>query len=105
MVSLIVSDLNTINNLNLNLLIFVGILKAFSFEFLKFRFLQILALVLLNLDNIIYSFFKRLEFRESDVSPGNTEVKQGIFVKLISQEKGYFKGTCKSQNKSHFSNP
>ena len=30
----------------------------------------------------------QLEFRESDVSPGNTEIKQGKFVKLISPAKG-----------------
>ena len=40
----------------------------------------------------------KLEFRESDVSPGKTEVEQGKFVKLISQAKGYFKETYKSQN-------
>ena len=39
-----------------------------------------------------------LEFRESDVSPGQTDVKQGKFVEFISQAKGYFKETYKSQN-------
>ena len=32
-----------------------------------------------------------LEFRESYVSPGQTDVKQGKFVEFISQAKGYFK--------------
>ena len=41
---------------------------------------------------------KRLEFRESDVLPGQTEVKQGKFVEFISREKGYFRETNKSQN-------
>ena len=39
-----------------------------------------------------------LEFRESDVSPGETEVKQGQFVEYISLAKGYFRKTNKSQN-------
>ena len=44
-----------------------------------------------------------IEFRESDVSPGRTEVKQG---KYIFPTKGYFRETNKSQkHKSHFSNP
>ena len=38
------------------------------------------------------------EFRESDVSPGKTEVKQGKFVQFISPVKGYFRETYKSQN-------
>ena len=39
-----------------------------------------------------------LEFRESDVLPGQTEVKQGKFVEFISRAKGYFRDTYKSQN-------
>ena len=39
-----------------------------------------------------------IEFRESDVSPGRTEVKQGKFVKYIFSVKGYFRETIKSQN-------
>ena len=39
-----------------------------------------------------------IEFRESDVSPGRTEVKQGKFVKYIFPAKGYFRETNKSQN-------
>ena len=35
-------------------------------------------------------FFK-LEFPESDVLPGKTEVKQGKFVKFIYPVKGYFR--------------
>ena len=35
-------DLNTINHLNLKLLIFVGTLQVLNFEFLKFRILKIL---------------------------------------------------------------
>ena len=38
------------------------------------------------------------EFRESDVSPGRTEVKQGKFVDYIFLAKGYFRETKKSQN-------
>ena len=37
------------------------------------------------------------------MSPGKTEVKQGIFVELISAAKGYFRETYKSQNLKHFS--
>ena len=40
----------------------------------------------------------KLEFRESDVSPGKTEVKQGKFIEFISPAKGYFRETYKSQN-------
>ena len=39
-----------------------------------------------------------IEFRESDVSPVKTEVKQGKFVKYIFPAKGYFRETNKSQN-------
>ena len=39
-----------------------------------------------------------IEFRESDVSPGRTEVKQGKFVEYIFLAKGYFRETNKSQN-------
>ena len=39
-----------------------------------------------------------IEFRESDVSPGRTEVKQGKFVEYIFPAKGYFRETYKSQN-------
>ena len=41
---------------------------------------------------------KELEFRELDVSPGKTEVKQGKFVEFISPAKGYFRETYQSQN-------
>ena len=40
----------------------------------------------------------KLEIRESDVSPGQTEVKQGKFVEFISRAKGCFRETYKSQN-------
>ena len=36
---------------------------------------------------------EKLELRESDVTPGKTEVKQGKFVQLISPVKGYSKET------------
>ena len=39
-----------------------------------------------------------LEFRESDVTPGTTEIKQGKFVEFISPAKGFFRETYKSQN-------
>ena len=39
-----------------------------------------------------------IEFRESDVSPSRTEVKQGKFVEYIFPAKGYFRETNKSQN-------
>ena len=39
-----------------------------------------------------------IEFQESDVSPGRTEVKQGKFVEYIFPEKGYLRETNKSQN-------
>ena len=39
-----------------------------------------------------------IEFRESDVSPGRKEVKQGKFVEHIFLAKGYFRETNKSQN-------
>ena len=39
-----------------------------------------------------------IEFRESYVAPGRTEVKQGKFVKYIFPAKGYFRETDKSQN-------
>ena len=39
-----------------------------------------------------------IEFRESDVSPGRTEVKRGKFVEYIFPGKGYFRETNKSQN-------
>ena len=39
-----------------------------------------------------------IEFRESDVSPGRTEVKQGKFVEYIFPAKDYFRETNKSQN-------
>ena len=40
----------------------------------------------------------QLEFRELDVSPGNTEVKQGNFIEFICPNEGYFREMCKSQN-------
>ena len=40
---------------------------------------------------------QRLEFRESDVSPGKIEVKQGK-VQFIPLAKCYFRETYKSQN-------
>ena len=40
----------------------------------------------------------KLEFRESDVSPGKTEVKQGEFCRIyIPREKGYFRERYKSK--------
>ena len=41
---------------------------------------------------------EKLEFRESDVSPGIKEVKHGKIVKFISPAKGYFRKTYTSQN-------
>ena len=38
-----------------------------------------------------------IEFRESYVSPGKTEVKQGIFIEYIFPARGYFRETNKSQ--------
>ena len=38
-----------------------------------------------------------IEYRESDVSPGRTEVKQGKFVEYIFLAKGYFRETNISQ--------
>ena len=46
-----------------------------------------------------------IEFRESDVSPGRTEVKQGKFVDYIFLAKGYFRETNKSQNIIPFLQP
>ena len=39
-----------------------------------------------------------IEFRELDVLPGRTEVKQGKIVEYIFPTKGYFRETNKSQN-------
>ena len=39
-----------------------------------------------------------IEFRQSDVSPGRTEIKKGKFAKYIFKAKGYFRETNKSQN-------
>ena len=39
-----------------------------------------------------------IDFPESDVSPGRTEVKQGKFVEYIFAAKGSFRETNKSQN-------
>ena len=39
-----------------------------------------------------------IEFRESDVSPDRTEVKQGKFVEYFFLAKGYFRETNKPQN-------
>ena len=38
---------------------------------------------------------KTLEFRESDVLPGQREVNQGKFVEFIFRAKGYFRETDK----------
>ena len=56
-----------------------------------------------NKDSLQYgliniTLFYKLEFRDSDVSPGQTEVKQGKFVEFLSRTKGYFRETYKSQN-------
>ena len=40
----------------------------------------------------------KLGFRESDVSPAKTEVKQGKFVQFISPTTGFLRETYKSQN-------
>ena len=45
-----------------------------------------------------------LEFRESDVLPGQTEVKQGKFVEFISRAKGCFRETYKTQSIKPISN-
>ena len=45
-----------------------------------------------------YLHILRLDFPESDMSPGKTELKQGDFVKFISPAMGYFRETYKSQN-------
>ena len=39
-----------------------------------------------------------LEYRESEVSPEKTQVKQGKFVEFISPVKGCFRETYKSQH-------
>ena len=44
------------------------------------------------------SILGKLEFRESDVSPGKSEVKQGKSIEFISPVRGYFWETYKSQN-------
>ena len=44
------------------------------------------------------SSFYEIDFQESDVSPGKTEVKQDKFVEYISPAKGYFRETNQSQN-------
>ena len=57
-------------------------------------------------NNYIFTFLHEIkasalydiEFRESDVSPGRTEVKQGNCVDYIFLAKGYFRETNKSQN-------
>ena len=48
--------------------------------------------------NIKASALYDIEFRESDVSPGRKEVKQGKLVKYILPTKGYLRETNKSQN-------
>ena len=40
---------------------------------------------------MFFASLSRLEFRESDVSPGQIEVKQGKFVEFISWAKDYFR--------------
>ena len=45
----------------------------------------------------MYCLLSQIEFQESDVSPGKTEVKQGK-VEFISPAKGYFRETYKSHN-------
>ena len=49
------------------------------------------------------SILEKLEFRQSEVSHGKTEVKKGKFVKFKSPVKGYFRETYKSQNKNTIS--
>ena len=39
----------------------------------------------------IHQDIKKLEFRESDMSPRQTEVKQGKFAEFITRAKGYLK--------------
>ena len=39
-----------------------------------------------------------IEFQETDVLPGRTEVKQGKFFEYVFPAKGYFRETIKSQN-------
>ena len=45
----------------------------------------------------------KLEFQESDVLPGKTNVKQGKIVEFISPAKGGFREMYKSQNISPIS--
>ena len=56
-----------------------------------------------TLARVSFLSIPRLEFQESDVSPAKTEVKQNKFVEFISQAKGYFRETHKSQNIKHIS--
>ena len=44
----------------------------------------------LQLTGLSLRHYIKLEFQESDVLPGKTEVKQGEFVKLISPGKWLF---------------
>ena len=44
-----------------------------------------------DIDRLQSYHIHSLEFRESDVSPGQTEVKQGNFVKFTSRAMGYLK--------------
>ena len=45
-----------------------------------------------------YELLDVLEFQESEVSLGKTEVKHGKFVEFIPPAKGYFRETHKSQS-------
>ena len=44
-----------------------------------------------------------IEFRESDVSPGRTEVKQGKFVKYISRQRDILEKLINHKNINPFS--
>ena len=67
--------------------LFVGILRSFLFWCMStFSFCN-------HLDKEV-----ELEFRYSNVSPSQAEVKQGKFVEFISCAKGYLRETYKPQN-------
>ena len=50
-----------------------------------------------------YNNLYMIEFRESYVSTGQTDVKQGKSVECISRAKVYFRENHKSQNNNHIS--
>ena len=57
-------------------------------------------MVVMLLEGSSFSYFCKLEFGESDVSPGKTKVKQGKFIDIIIYipRRRIILKTCKSQN-------